>query len=169
MKRKTLVKIHVIATVIAIMTIATFFVSSLVAEINGSETFLRKVKAAILFSLPILLITMPALGVTGNKLAGKSQNPTVLAKRKRMRFVFVNGITLITLACFLYYRSHYQTIDSIFLVAQVAEFALGLTNLTLIGLNIKSGLQLSGRLKKHKPLQRVNVEKRLPVTKNNND
>ncbi len=153
MKRKTLVKIHIVATVIATLTIATFFVSSLAAEINGNETFIREVKEAILYSLPAMLIAMPVLGITGKKLSGKSQNPIVLAKRQRMRFVFVNGLGLIALACFLYYRSQYQTIDSIFIVAQVAEFALGLTNLTLIGLNIKSGFQLSGRFKKRNPMR----------------
>ena len=149
MKRKNLVRIHIIATIIAAITIASFFISSLAAEINGSETAIREVKEGILYSLPVLLIAMPALGATGNILAGKSQNPIVLAKKRRMKFVFVNGLTLISLACFLYYRSHYQTIDGVFLAAQIAEFVLGLTNLTLIGLNIKSGFQLSGRLKRN--------------------
>jgi len=153
MKRKTLVKIHIIATAIAALTIATFFISSLAAEINGSETRIRDVKRAILYALPVMLIAMPALGITGNKLAGKSQNPIVVAKRKRMKFVFLNGMGLITLACFLYYRSHYQTIDNTFLVARVAELALGMTNLIFIALNIKSGFQLSGRLKKKKPIR----------------
>ena len=153
MKRKPLVKIHVVATVIAVITIATFFISSLVAEINGNEAFIKEVKKTILFALPIMLIAMPALGITGNKLAGGSKNPIVVSKRKRMRFVFINGIGLITLACFLYYRSHYQSIDTTFLVAQVAELALGLTNLILIGLNIRSGFQLSGRFKRHKPVK----------------
>jgi hypothetical protein len=151
MKRKTIVKIHVIVTVIATLTIVTFFISSLVAEINGNEAFIREVKEMILFSLPIMLIAMPALGITGNKLAGKSRNPIILTKRKRMRLVFVNGIALMALACFLYYRSHYQTIDAVFLLAQMAEFALGLTSLILIGMNIKSGFQLSGKFKKLKP------------------
>ncbi len=150
MKRKTLVKVHIIATVVAMTTIATFFISSLVAEINGSETVIKNVKKAILYALPVMLVAMPALGVTGNKLCGKSQNPIVLAKRNRMRLVLVNGVGLISLACFLYYRSHYQTIDAIFFVAQVAEFALGLTNMALIGLKIKSGFQLSGKFKKQK-------------------
>lgn len=149
MKRKTLVTIHIIATFIAAITIASFFLSSLAAEIKGSEAAIRKAKEAILFSLPILLLAMPALGATGNMLAGKSQNPLVLTKRKRMKFVFVNGLLLISLACFLYYRSHYQTIDGVFLAAQGTEFALGLTNLILIGLNVKSGFQLSGRLKRN--------------------
>jgi hypothetical protein len=149
MKRKNLIRIHIIATVIAAATITSFLVSSLAAEINGSETAIRKVKEAILFFLPVLLVAMPALGVTGNILAGKSQNSVVLAKKRRMKIVFVNGLILITLACFLYYRSHYQSIDSIFFAAQLTEFALGLTNLTLIGLNIKNGFQLSGRLKRN--------------------
>jgi len=149
MKRKNLVIIHITATIIAVITIASFFISSLAAENDGSKTAIREVKEVILFSLPVLLIAMPALGATGNMLAGKFQNPVVVAKKRRMKFVFVNGLTLISLACFLYYRSHYQTIDGIFLAAQLAEFALGLTNLVLIGLNIKSGLQLSGRLKRN--------------------
>lgn len=148
MKRKTLVKIHIIATVIALLTIGSFFTSSLVAELSGDKTLIRDVKEAILFALPLMLIAMPAVGLTGNKLAGKSQNPIVLAKQKRMKFVFMNGVALIGLACCLYYRSHYQTIDGIFLTAQIAEFGLGLTNLVLIGLNSKNGLQLSGRFKK---------------------
>lgn len=163
MKRKTLVNIHIAATLIAILTMGSFFVSSLWAEMNGDETVIRKVKEVIVFSLPVLLVAMPTLGISGNKLAGKSQHPTIIAKQKRMKFVFVNGLALITSACFLYYRSHYQTIDGIFLGAQLVEFGLGLTNLILIGLNIKSGLQLSGRAKKNKQLPQVKGVYRQPV------
>lgn len=148
MKRKTLVNIHVTATLVAAFTITTFFVCSLLAELNGQQALIRKVKQVIVYALPILLIAMPTLGITGNKLAGTAQHPLLVAKRKRMKIVLVNGLALVTLACFLYYRSQYQTIDSIFLAAQLAEFALGLTNLVLIGLNISSGFQLSGKIKK---------------------
>ena len=148
MKRKSLVTIHIVATTIAAITIATFFFSSLVAEINGEEAFIRTVKERILIALPVLLVAMPALGITGNKLAGKSQNAVVLAKKRRMRLVFANGLTLVFLACFLYYRSHYLSLDSIFMVAQFAEFGFGLANLVLIVLNIRNGFQLSARFKR---------------------
>jgi hypothetical protein len=138
---------HIIATIVGAITIATFFTFSLVAEIKGEEAFIKQVKEGILYCLPVMMVAMPILKITGTKLAGKSQNPIVLAKQKRMKFVLVNGITLIFLACFLYYRSHYQTIDGIFMATQITEFALGLTNLTLIGMNVKSGFQLAGRLK----------------------
>lgn len=153
MKRKTIVRIHIVATIVAAITIATFFSFSLAAEIKGEETFIKKVKEGILYSLPLMIVAMPILNITGNKLAGKSQHPNVLSKRKRMKFVLINGIALLSLAFFLYYHSHNQTIDGIFLTAQVAEFLLGLTNLVLIGLNAKSGFQLSGRLKKKRQVK----------------
>ena len=65
MKRKALVKAHVIATIIAGLTIATFFLSSLITKLNGSETLIREIKEVIVFSLPLLLISIPVLGVTG--------------------------------------------------------------------------------------------------------
>lgn len=148
MRRKTFVSIHVTATMVAMLSIATFFISSILAEISGDEALIRQVKEAIFFSLPLLLVAMPTLGISGNKLAGKSNHPIVLLKQKRMKFIIMNGIILTSLACFLYYRSHYQSIDTVFLGVQFAEFGFGLINLSLIGLNINSGLKLSGKNKK---------------------
>lgn len=148
MKRKTIVKAHFVATIIASITILTFFSLSLFAEIKGDDQFIKNVKAFILYALPVMIIAMPMLKITGDKLAGKSKNPIVLAKKKRMKLMIVNGIGLMTLAIFLYYRSHFQTIDNVFLIAQIAEFGFGLGNLTLIILNAKSGMQLSEKLKR---------------------
>lgn len=150
MKRKTIVKAHFIAAITATLTIVTFFTLSLIAEIRGNEDFIRGVKAFILYALPVMILAMPILKLTGDKLAGKSKSPLIALKAKRMKFVLVNGMMLISLAIFLYYRSHYQQIDDIFLIAQIAEFAFGLANLTLIALNAKDGFQLSGRTKCYK-------------------
>ncbi|MBA4056177.1 MAG: hypothetical protein C0490_15790, partial [Marivirga sp.] len=139
-------KIHLMATMIATLTILTFLVASVVAEFEGNEDVIKNTKKVILFSLPILVISMSTLGISGNRLAGQSQNVIVIGKKKRMKFIVMNGIFLITLASILYYRSHYQAIDSIFIGLQIAEFAFGLTNLILIGLNAKGGLHLSGKL-----------------------
>ncbi|MDL1913077.1 MAG: hypothetical protein FDW93_00910 [Bergeyella sp.] len=147
MKRKIIVRIHLIATIIAALTIATFFTLSLIAEIKGDKILIKGVKAFILCALPIMVLAMPTLKITGDQLAGKSKNLLVLAKVKRMKWVIVNGMGLMLLAVFLYYRSHYQSIDDIFFVAQIAEFGLGLTNLTIVILNARDGFQLSGILK----------------------
>lgn len=148
MERKTILKAHFIATIIAGLTIVTFFSLSLLAEIRADIEFIKAVKTFILYALPIMVIAMPMLKITGDKLAGRSINPIILAKKRRMKFMIVNGVGLIILAVFLYYHSHFQTIDHVFLIAQIAELALGLCNLVLIALNTKSGIQLSGKLKR---------------------
>lgn len=148
MKRISLVRIHVAATVVALLTIVAFFVSSVVVEVKGEILLIRAVKSGILYGLPLLLLAMPTVALTGKRLAGTSTHPAVLQKQKRMKIIVANGVILITLAVFLYYQAHYRAIDTAFLCVQSAEFAFGLCNMVLIGLNIKSGFALSGRLKK---------------------
>ena len=147
MKRKNLVKIHVSATFMAVVVISTFFISSLIAEIKGDETFIKTVKTAIFFSLPLLIVTMPTLAITGKQLAAHSKNQKVLQKQKRMKWIMMNGMLLILLASYLYYQSNFQTINDTFLYFQIMEFVLGISNLFLIGLNMKAGFQLSNSLK----------------------
>ena len=148
MKRNQILLIHIIATIVAMITISTFFIVSLRAEIIADEALIKATKTAILYGLPILLIVMPTLAISGKKLAGKSKSLLVLKKLKRMNWIMVNGILLISLAIYLYYRATYIAIDPIFLFAQITEFIFGIANLTLISLNVKSGLQLSGKMKK---------------------
>lgn len=147
MKRNQLLLLHIIATALAVITIGSFFTLSLRAEIIADEALIKATKTGILYALPILLIVMPTLAITGKKLAGKSKSPIVLMKSKRMNLIMVNGILLVSLVIFLYYRSNFESIDTVFFYAQIAELFFGLSNLTLIGLNIKSGLQLSGKLR----------------------
>lgn len=90
---------------------------------------------------------MATLAISGNKLAGHFENPKIVVKQNRMKLVMLNGIMLICLAIFLFYRANFQTIDNVFLYVQIVELTLGFANLVLICLNIKSGLQLSGKLK----------------------
>ena len=149
MKRKTILKAHIIATSIAILTIGCFFSFSLIAEIKGSQEFIKQVKTGILYCLPVLLFVMPMLGITGKKLAGKSKSPIVATKMKRMKFVALNGIILSSLAVYLYLRAINDNIDSTFLYVQILELLFGAVNLTLIGLNIKAGMKLSGRIKRN--------------------
>ncbi len=75
MNRKVLLRLHLFATVIAVLTISCFFSFSLIAEILGETNFIRQVKSGILYGLPLLVMAMPVLGLTGTQLAGASQNP----------------------------------------------------------------------------------------------
>ncbi len=150
MKRKTLVNIHIIATVCAMLTISTFFILSLKVELSGDLNGIKSVKQGILYALPLLIIAMPTLAISGNYLAGGSKNPIVIKKKRRMKIITVNGIILICLAIFLYYQSHFRSTNNVFLFVQITELVFGLGNLILIGLNVKTGLILSGKLRLEK-------------------
>nr|WP_321413718.1 hypothetical protein [uncultured Allomuricauda sp.] len=155
MKRKTIVKAHIVATAIAVLTIASFFSFSLIAEIMGNPEFIKQIKTGILYCLPVLLFAMPLLGITGKKLAGKSKSPIVTTKMKRMKFIAFNGVILISLAIYLYFRANDNNIDRTFLYVQIIELLFGAINLTLLGLNIQSGMKLSGRIKRNKAHNKV--------------
>ena len=148
MNRRSTLKIHLGATAIAMLTISAFFTFSLIAEVSGYVSFIKTVKRSILYALPIMLIAMPALAFTGKQLAGNSKHPKVIEKMNRMKFIMLNGLILIAHAIYLYYHAHYQVIDNTFMMIQFSELFFGGLNLTLIGLNIRAGMLLSGRLSK---------------------
>ena len=63
--------------------------------------------------------------------------------------VAANGIlVLVPSALWLHHLASRGEWGSSFYAAQAVELAAGLTNLVLMGLNIRDGLRLSGRLRK---------------------
>lgn len=92
MKRKSLVKMHLTATIVATLAILTFFTASVIAEVKADADFIRQVKYFILRAMPIMIIAMTVLNITGTKLADNSQNVKILAKKKRMKWMMLNGI-----------------------------------------------------------------------------
>lgn len=152
-KRKTIILLHAGAGILAWLLILSFFTSSLVAEIIGKATLILQVKTYIFYTLPLMILLMPLAGISGVKLGGHSRHRVVLAKKRRMKFIAGNGLVLITLATLLYFRVHTGKIDVTFHVLQLAEFIFGATNIVLMGLMIRDGLFLSGRIKnRRKPL-----------------
>ena len=77
MGRKSVLKLHLAGTILAVLTISTYFFSSLTAEVIGNEYIIKVVKAGIFYSLPVLIIVMPILAISGNKLAGNSKNKVI--------------------------------------------------------------------------------------------
>jgi hypothetical protein len=57
---------------------------------------------------------------------------------------------LVALASYLYYKASQQEFNSLFRSAQLVEFALGFTNLLLLGLMVRDGFRLK-RLPKGLP------------------
>jgi hypothetical protein len=139
--------IHPIAGAIALLTIVTFWLSTALSELFGSEATIIAVKTAIPWGFLILVPAMAAAGGTGFALAGKRRAGLVGVKVRRMPFIALNGVLiLIPAALFLAIKAQAGEFDPIFYMVQALKLAAGATNITLLGLNMRDGLKMKGRL-----------------------
>jgi hypothetical protein len=140
-------KIHLTFAIVATLTIATFFTSTLQVELFGSHEAIATVKSLIV--LPGLFILIPAIAATGGSgffLAKTNSNPLVKNKMKRMPFVAANGLlVLVPAAIFLDQWASAGLFDTRFYLVQAAELLAGAVNLTLMSLNMRDGLRLKGQ------------------------
>ena len=71
------------------------------------------------------------------------------AKVKRMPIIAANGILiLVPAALFLAFKASHDEFDSIFYTVQALELVAGTTNISLLGLNMRDGLKMKGRLRR---------------------
>lgn len=140
--------IHRFAGVIATFCIATFFTSTVVVELLGSPESIAMVKGLIVS--PGLFILIPAIAATGGTgfVLGKARKGRLVdSKRKRMPIIGANGVlVLVPAAILLDQWATAGAFDARFYVLQGVELIAGAVNLTLMSLNIRDGLRLSGRL-----------------------
>ena len=140
---------HPIAEILAPLCIATFFVSTILVELFGSQTTVVQLKSLIV--TPGLWILIPAIATAGGSgmfLSKSRRGRLVDAKKKRMPFIAANGLlVLVPCAFFLNRWAAAGTFDGAFYVVQVIELIAEATNLTLLGLNMRDGLRMAGRLR----------------------
>ena len=143
-------KIHFVAGILATLTIATFLISTITVELFGTPEAIALVKSLIV--MPGLFILVPAIAMTGGTgfaLAKIKSGNLVQAKQKRMPFIGANGIlVLIPCAIFLDHWASAGYFDTTFYIVQGIEIVAGAVNLTLMGMNIRDGLKMSGRFRK---------------------
>lgn len=142
MERRTLSQVHAAAGIIAFCLIGSFFVGSLISELSGNPVWIVAVKRTVFYAMWVMVLLVPLAALSGRKLAGKSHNTMVENKRRRMRWIAPNGVLLLTLASYLYYKVSQQEFDSLFMSAQLVELTLGFTNLLLLGSMIRDGFRL---------------------------
>lgn len=109
-------------------------------------------KTGILWGMAVLIPAMA--GGTGFRLGGRSCAPLILAKRRRMPLIALNGLlVLIPCAAVLQAQAAAGRFDLAFGIAQAIEFAAGALNVTLLGLNMRDGLRLAyARRRARQPL-----------------
>ncbi len=140
-------RIHPVAGIIAFLTILTFWSSTVVAELFGSVETITFVKQAIPWGFLMLVPALAITGASGFWLAGTSSEPTIVRKKRRMPVIAGNGLLiLIPVALYLGRLASRGEFDGLFYGVQAVELVAGAVNLTLMSLNIRDGLRLTGRL-----------------------
>ena len=141
--------IHRTAAITATLCIAVFFSSTLAVELLGSQDSIATVKRLIVF--PGLFILIPAIAIaggTGFSLGGGYKGRLIDSKKKRMPLIGANGLLiLLPSAIYLDRLAATGSFDISFYAVQGLELVAGAINLTLMSLNIRDGLRLSGRLR----------------------
>jgi hypothetical protein len=142
--------LHPLAGALAMLTIATFWLSTVFSELFGSQAVITSVKTAIPWGLLLLVPALAAAGGSGFALARERRGAALVAsKMKRMRIIAANGILiLIPSALFLASKATAGEFDAAFYAVQALELVAGATNLALLGLNMRDGLKLTSRLRR---------------------
>ncbi|MBC6459892.1 hypothetical protein [Actinomadura sp. HBU206391] len=143
----TLKRVHLIAATAGLLTILTFWISTVTVELFGSESLIITVKQTIPWGLLVLVPALAITGATGFSMSGASSEPRIRAKRRRMPFISANGLLiLIPTALYLDRLASRGELGGAFYAVQALELITGAVNLTLMSLNARDGLRLTGRL-----------------------
>lgn len=141
--------IHPVAGAVAILTIATFWLSTSLSKSFGSTATIVAVKRTIPWGFLLLVPALAAAGGSGFAMTKARKAGLVAAKIKRMPFIAANGLLiLIPSALFLASKAKAAEFDIAFYVVQALELAAGATNIFLLGLNMRDGLKMKGRLRR---------------------
>ena len=147
MSNRTLIRrIHGVAGITGMLTVGTFWSVTVVTELFGSHATVAAAKGAILWGMLILVPAMIGVGASGFTLGGKSTAPVILAKKRRMPVIALNGLlVLVPAAFFLASRASAGAVDRTFYLVQAIELIAGATNLGLMSLSVRDGLAMRRR------------------------
>lgn len=141
--------IHPIAGAIALLTIATFWVSTALSELFASQAMVTFVKTSVPWGFFLLIPALALAGASGFALSKGRRGGVIGAKIKRMPFIAANGLlVLIPAALFLASKARAGEFDTAFYGVQFVELVAGATNITLLSLNMRDGLKLKGRFRR---------------------
>jgi hypothetical protein len=135
--------IHSVAGAVALLTIATFWLSTALSELFASAAIVAAVKTAIPWGFLVLILALAAAGGSGLSLAKGRRAGLIGAKLRRMPFIAANGIlVLVPAALFLAAKARMGEFDTAFYAVQAVELAAGAVNVALLSLNVRDGLRM---------------------------
>ena len=139
--------VHPIAGSLAMISIAVFWFSTVLVELLGATSQIAAVKLAIPWGFLVVIPALAATGATG-LIRARGRPGGVLGKKvRRMPIIAANGLLiLVPSALFLAAKAGRGEFDSAFYMVQLIELCAGAINLALLGISMRDGLRLSGRL-----------------------
>ena len=139
--------LHPIAGAISFLIILAFWISTVSVELSGSAERIIEVKRAIPWGFLLLVPALAITGISGFRIAGRSTDPMVVRKRRRMPLIAGNGLLiLIPAALYLERLASRGDLGHRFYSVQGVELVAGALNLILIFLNIRDGLRITGKI-----------------------
>jgi hypothetical protein len=140
-------KLHGIFGAVALLCIATFWLSTVVSELFLTQASVVAVKNAVLTGMWLLIPAMAATGGSGFSLAKGRGGRLVDVKMRRMKGVAANGLLVLLPSAFVLASwANAGRFDGAFYALQGVELLAGAVNITLLLLNMRDGLRLTGRL-----------------------
>jgi len=141
--------IHPVAGAVAIVTIATFWLSTALSELFASHAVIASVRTAIPWGFLLLIAALAAAGGSGLAPANGRRAGLIGAKFKRMPFIAANGIMVLTSsALLLAAKAQAAEFDGAFDALQALELAAEAANIMLLGFNMQDGLKMKGWLRR---------------------
>ncbi len=140
-------RMHAVAGLVGFVTILSFWTSTVMVELFAGPAAIAVVKSRILTGMIVLVPAMAIVGATGMSLGRKRRDALTHAKKTRMPIIAVNGLViLVPAAIFLAWKANAGAFDGWFYTVQAVELGAGAVNLTMMGLNIRDGLRMTGRI-----------------------
>ncbi|WP_120499894.1 hypothetical protein [Roseovarius sp. EL26] len=142
-------RIHAIAGGIGFLMIFLFWTSTAFSELFASHETIAAIKGLILKGMFVLIPAMAIVGGSGMAMGRRRKDAPARAKKKRMPIIALNGLLiLLPAAWFLAGKAAAGEFDSTFYIVQAVELIAGAANLTMMGLNIRDGLKMTGKIRR---------------------
>lgn len=140
--------IHPVAGGIALLTIVTFWLSTAFSELFGTIDTIIAVKSIIPWGFLLLIPALAATGGTGFNLSRGRRPKLITTKIRRTITCAINGLlVLVPSALFLSFKAQANELDAVFYAVQALELFAGAVNITLLGLNMRSGFKMTRRFR----------------------
>jgi hypothetical protein len=147
-RRVALAAIHLVAAVSALLLLASFWLSSVYAELALDTPGVAAVKRAIVSGIALLVPALVLTGATGRLLAGPRPAGLAAKKLARTKLAAANGVlVLVPSALGLAHLAETAPLSALFYGVQAVELVAGAVNLALLGRNARDGLVLAGHLR----------------------